>query len=151
MFTYTCVWSYLGFGWSKFKFEKKELFVFNFSTNVDLAERHSFIRLGMRTVWSYNPQFLISEKKSNFKIEKQVRDEQRCVLDEIRWGRGWGRGRGRGWGRWWWWGWGLIAHLLWTIEDDYQAHFSRIHCFEKSGYGPTDRRTDQPTEGQSLL
>ena len=31
-FTYTCVWSYLGFGWSKFKFEKKELFVFNFST-----------------------------------------------------------------------------------------------------------------------
>ena len=82
-------------------------------------------------------------------IRKQVWDEQRCVLDEIGWGRGWGQGWGRGWGR------GLIAHLLWTIEDDYQAHFSRIHCLKKSGYRrtdqPTDQRTDGPTDRQSLL
>ena len=56
MSTYTCVWSYLGFGRSKFKFKKKtKLFGFNFSTNLDHAEHGSFIHLGMRVVWSDNP------------------------------------------------------------------------------------------------
>ena len=30
--------------------KKKELFVFNFSTKLDLVERHSFIHLGVRAV-----------------------------------------------------------------------------------------------------
>ena len=60
------------------------MFIFDFSINVDLAKRCSFIRLGVRAVWSNYPYFLFPYKNENLTHDKKGVTFWSQYLDQIK-------------------------------------------------------------------